>query len=177
MTKGLWVLHCWSNRQGSLEIHRYVSKQVAREWLLKNNQDESVEKYFGLAEEEDFRVGGRPEIGGTISTAIGDERLEHVGAWAKANNLSRAEAIRQLIDRGLEQPARIQGDARQLSEDMDRRSQEYVWDLLRKGGIDTDHVTPSPDGTFDLCKGAAGSPSGRPPRRPGKPPGAGMLLG
>lgn len=151
-TKGRWVLYSWSQRQGTMPTYEYLSDEKAREWPLKNHRDEAVEQYFGkLPEEEDFSTGGRPEIGGVISTAIGDERLERVVARAKEESLSRAEAIRQLIDRGLEQPPRVQGDARQLSEDMDRRSQEYVWDLLRKGGIEPE-VTASPDGTFDLFK-------------------------
>lgn len=43
---------------------------------------------------------GRPEIGGKVHVALGD-LLPRVDAYAAAQTVSRAEAIRQLLDRGL----------------------------------------------------------------------------
>lgn len=45
--------------------------------------------------------GGRPAVGAVISTAIGDVRLDAVDDFAGRRGLSRAEAIRQLLDAGL----------------------------------------------------------------------------
>jgi hypothetical protein len=41
---------------------------------------------------------GRPEVGGTISTAIGKDRLAAVDLWAAEHGVKRAEAIRHLLD-------------------------------------------------------------------------------
>jgi metal-responsive CopG/Arc/MetJ family transcriptional regulator len=45
--------------------------------------------------------GGRPEIGTPINVRLGDELLAEVDAYALAEGIKRAEAIRQLVKRGL----------------------------------------------------------------------------
>lgn len=44
---------------------------------------------------------GRPEVGTPINVRLGDELLAQVGQYAEAEGVSRAEAIRQLVQRGL----------------------------------------------------------------------------
>lgn len=42
-----------------------------------------------------------PEIGEPINVRLGDDLLGDVDRWARANEVSRAEAIRQLVYMGL----------------------------------------------------------------------------
>lgn len=44
---------------------------------------------------------GRPEVGTPINVRLGDELLTEVDAYAQVEGISRAEAIRQLVQRGL----------------------------------------------------------------------------
>jgi hypothetical protein len=44
---------------------------------------------------------GRPEIGPPINVRLGDNLLQEVSAYAEAEGISRAEAIRQLVQNGL----------------------------------------------------------------------------
>jgi metal-responsive CopG/Arc/MetJ family transcriptional regulator len=44
---------------------------------------------------------GRPEIGQPINIRLGDELLAQVDGYAEDESVSRAEAIRQLVQRGL----------------------------------------------------------------------------
>lgn len=100
--QGKWVLENWSSWQNETDQYEYITADEAREWLLRNNEDKAVEEHFGEIPEEEDRRGGRPEIGGRITTALGEERLGSVDLYAEQTGLSRAEAIRQLIDVGLE---------------------------------------------------------------------------
>jgi len=97
---GRWVLHSWSQWQGRPERYRFVDDDAAREWLLANGEDEAAEKYFG--EIEDERGPGRPEIGPVIQVRLPEELLERVDALAGQTGASRAETIRQLLERALE---------------------------------------------------------------------------
>lgn len=92
---GRWVLHFWSNYSGVPERYNFVSDAAAREWLLKNDHDEAVEKYFGAIEEE--RGPGRPEIGPAIQIRLPQELLDKIDARAQESGSSRAETIRQLL--------------------------------------------------------------------------------
>jgi hypothetical protein len=73
---------------------RVHDPEDAKEWLLANDYDEAVEKYFGPIPEEEDNRGGRPAIGGTISTALGVGLLAAVDAYAEKSGMSRAETIR-----------------------------------------------------------------------------------
>lgn len=44
---------------------------------------------------------GRPVVGTPINIRLGDELLTRVDQYAADENISRAEAIRQLVQRGL----------------------------------------------------------------------------
>ena len=97
---GRWVLHSWSQWQGRPERYRFITDAEAQTWLLKNEHDAAVERFFGEIEEE--RGPGRPEIGPVIQVRLPEELLERVDALAGQTGASRAETIRQLLERALE---------------------------------------------------------------------------
>jgi hypothetical protein len=51
-------------------------------------------------------AGGRPATGHdpAIAVRLPKERVVAIDRWAKENDVSRSEAIRVLIDKGLEKP-------------------------------------------------------------------------
>lgn len=52
---GRWVLHIWSQWQGSRETYTFIDDETARRWLLANEHDAAVERYFGpIPEESEF---------------------------------------------------------------------------------------------------------------------------
>jgi hypothetical protein len=97
---GKWVLERWTRWQGERDTYEYISDETARDWLLRNGEDAAVREHFAeLAEEEDRRPG-RPGIGGAVHVRLG-ELVGRVDAYAAANGLSRAEAVRKLVEAGL----------------------------------------------------------------------------
>lgn len=44
---------------------------------------------------------GRPEVGKPINVRLGDDLLARVDAYAAAEGIKRAEAVRRLVQRGL----------------------------------------------------------------------------
>jgi len=52
------------------------------------------------------RQAGRPEVGRPVNIRLGDELLAEVDAFAEAEGVKRAEAIRQLVQRGLRRAKR-----------------------------------------------------------------------
>lgn len=67
--------------------------------------DDSVEvvHLFTVTEEDLKPRGGRPKIGNIVSIALGDT-LPRIDAYAQANNLNRAAAIRELVTQALDKP-------------------------------------------------------------------------
>ncbi len=95
--KGQWVLNWWSQWQGSTEKYEFVSDERAKEWLLRNDHDDAVTKWFGELEEESGPPkGGRPAVGPAISTAYSAELLARIDDAAKRSGLSRAAWLRQI---------------------------------------------------------------------------------
>ena len=92
---GRWVLNKWSQWQGTHETWEFVSDVEAREWLIAQNEDAAVERYFG--ELEDERGPGRPEIGPAIQVRLPENLLTKVDARADAEGVSRAEMVRTLL--------------------------------------------------------------------------------
>jgi hypothetical protein len=95
--QGRWVLV--SQCGGHQDAFCYLSDDQAREWLIRNNRDNDVQRFFDRTEEE--RGPGRPEIGEAINVRLGDERLACIDAFAHERGLSRAAALRDLVDAGL----------------------------------------------------------------------------
>lgn len=97
---GRWVLHFWSQYQGHPCGYRFVGDDRAREWLLLNDHDEAVERFFGEIEDE---VGpGRPEIGPPILVHLPAEMTEKLEALAQRCSTPRAEVIRRLLGEALQ---------------------------------------------------------------------------
>jgi hypothetical protein len=97
---GKWVLCNWSAWQGEDNRYEYIEAEDARDWLLRNDFDSAVTKYFGeLAEEEDRRPG-RPPVGEPVNVRLGDQQAA-VDAYAAQNGQSRAEAVRELVSKAL----------------------------------------------------------------------------
>ena len=100
---GRWVLHHWSQWQGSRDWYEFISDERAREWLILNGHDEAVQRFFGEIQEE--RGPGRPEIGPAIQVRLPEELLRRVEDRAQAQGVSRAEAIRRLLEYALAREA------------------------------------------------------------------------
>lgn len=100
---GRWVLHSWSQWQGSNPSYRFVGDAAAREWLLANDHDDAVTQWWGAPEAE--RGPGRPEIGMPINIRLGDELLARVDKYAALHGRSRAETIRELVAAALPIPS------------------------------------------------------------------------
>ncbi len=96
--KGRWVLEHSSQWQKADTTYRFVDAETVRDWLLRNGSDEEIERHFGEVLTEEAGPIGRTEIGGRVTTALGDERLAQVDAQAAHYGVSRAEAIRRLLD-------------------------------------------------------------------------------
>ncbi len=86
---GRWVIHTPSG-------HQFITDDEARGWLERNSLADAVEEFFIIGP-----VVGRPEIGGLVKVRLGD-RLAQVDELAARRDISRADAIRYLVDRGLE---------------------------------------------------------------------------
>lgn len=97
---GEWVLQHWTNWEGQESSHEFITPERAQTWLLSNNEDAAVEKYFGEIEEE--RGPGRPEEGERITTRADEELRGKVDRWAADHQVTRAEAMRQLLAAGLD---------------------------------------------------------------------------
>ncbi|MGV7585211.1 ribbon-helix-helix domain-containing protein [Mycobacterium kansasii] len=96
---GRWVLHRWSQWQGTTSDYRFVSGNRARDWLLANDHEAAVERLFGPVEPE--RGPGRPEIGTPINIRLGDELLAQIDSRAAESGRSRSETIRALLTTAL----------------------------------------------------------------------------
>lgn len=75
----------------------YVSRAEAMDWLVSHGYDQAVT-------DVSTRGPGRPEVGGLVQVRLGD-MLDEVDLFARQENLSRAAAVRSLIQRGLDSGA------------------------------------------------------------------------
>ncbi|MER6605958.1 ribbon-helix-helix domain-containing protein [Streptomyces sp. NPDC000927] len=99
---GRWVLNTWSQRQGSADRYEFITDAIAKDWLLRNNQDEAFKKWFGeLTEESGPNLGGRTAIGTKVEARLPDDTLEKLDLHAKSEGVSRAKMIRILVTEGL----------------------------------------------------------------------------
>jgi hypothetical protein len=96
--QGRWVLHHWSQWQGHEATYTYVDDERARQWLIRNESDDVIERYFGALEEE--RGPGRPAIGPVIGVRLGN-LLDRVDERARLADAQRPEMIRRLLEQAL----------------------------------------------------------------------------
>lgn len=98
---GRWVLNTWSQWQGSEERYKFVDDATAKDWLIRNDQDEAVAQHFGELEEESGpKLGGRPSIGPKVEVRLPQEVLDRVEALRGGRE--RADVLRDLITAGLD---------------------------------------------------------------------------
>ncbi len=97
---GRWVRHYNArNEHNGPEFYEFLTDEQAKDWLLRNNSDTIVERYFGEIDEE--HGPGRPSVTGSpVSIKLGDVEAA-VDTWRGARGLSRAEAVRQLVAKAL----------------------------------------------------------------------------
>lgn len=94
---GRWVLRHYSDWQGEMPSHEYITDGQAKDWLILNEHDAAVEDHFGAIEDErgpgaPVTVGGKP-----INVRLGDDLLAKVDQRAAEAGTSRADMIRQLV--------------------------------------------------------------------------------
>ncbi|PJE97113.1 hypothetical protein CUT44_14115 [Streptomyces carminius] len=95
---GRWVLNTWSQWEGSEGKYEFVDDATAKDWLLRNDEDDAVEQWFGeLEEEAGPNLGGRPAVGTKVETRLPDDVLAALDERAKAEGIPRAEMIRRLV--------------------------------------------------------------------------------
>lgn len=97
---GRWVLNTWSQWEGSEDRYEFVDDATAKDWLLRNDEDDAVERWFGELEEESGpNLGGRPVVGDKVEVRLDEETLNRVNKLAAGR--TRADVLRELIAAGL----------------------------------------------------------------------------
>lgn len=99
---GAWVVRVDSRdmrtRRGAGVFWEGMSAQAAQEWLRRQDLHEIADEHFGAVDE---RGPGRPAVGPAINTRVSADQLRRLDAWASARGLTRAEAIRRIVDSAL----------------------------------------------------------------------------
>ena len=94
--QGRWVSETWSRWQDEpSHACTFTTPEQAREWLLRNDEDEAAAKYFGEVEEE--RGPGRPSIGEQVCFTIPADDLAEIDAIAGRDGLARSAALRNAV--------------------------------------------------------------------------------
>lgn len=94
--QGRWVLHGWSQRQGRADTFEFISDEYARDWLIVNNDEAVLTRFFPDVPEE--RGPGRPAIGPAVTIRFPPTVLEAVDAAAAAVGMNRSEYMRHLVE-------------------------------------------------------------------------------
>lgn len=96
---GRWVLNTWSQWQGSEDRYEFIGDDQAREWLIRNEEDQAVARWFSpLAEESGPNLGGRPKVGDKVEVRLTPDLIAAIDERAATEGVgSRAEMLRRLI--------------------------------------------------------------------------------
>lgn len=99
---GRWVLNHDSTRcNNGPDTYQFITDAEAREWLIRSGKnDDAVNELFGEIEEE--RGPGRPEVGKPINWRPGDDLLPRIDAHAKALGMSRADFLREIVTKAVD---------------------------------------------------------------------------
>lgn len=97
--QGRWVLQHWTAWQGESADHEYITADEAREWLIRNDEDDAVERWFGELPEE--AGPGRPEVGPRFQLRLPAEMTAEIDQRADGEGVSRAEMTRRLLAHAL----------------------------------------------------------------------------
>lgn len=100
---GRWVRCDWTQYQGSEAKYWFIDDADAKEWLLKNDQDDAVTRWLAweVPDEEGPNLGGRPGVGPKVEVRLPPEELAQVDAYAEQDGVKRAEELRRLVSLGL----------------------------------------------------------------------------
>jgi hypothetical protein len=98
---GRWIRNHDAHRyMNGPDTYEFLTDEQAKDWLLRSgNHDDVIERFFGDIPEENGP--GRPEIGSAVHVRLGG-LLTAVDAYAEANGIKRAEAVRRLVADGLD---------------------------------------------------------------------------
>lgn len=96
---GRWVIEQWSAWVSEEDTYEFVTDEQARTWLLVNESDELIEKWFGEVEEE--KGPGRPEVGPAFSVRFPADLLAWVDRRANEDGVTRAALLREATVRYL----------------------------------------------------------------------------
>lgn len=96
---GRWVLNRWSQWQGSEDVYRFISDEQAKTWLIRNERDEDVKRFFGELEPE--RGPGRPAIGDPLLIRLEPAQRAKLESLARPGE-ALAAVVRRLIDQAQE---------------------------------------------------------------------------
>lgn len=100
-SQGRWVLGEVAAHTGE-GLYRFLSPAQARLWLNSHGRRDVAARYFSRGTSNPKpRKAGRPEVGGPVTVRLGDDLLTDLDNYAGAHNLSRANAIRDLIKTAL----------------------------------------------------------------------------
>ncbi|GAA2110952.1 hypothetical protein [Streptomyces synnematoformans] len=98
--QGCWVMCTWSQYSDIETRYEFVDDETAKDWLLRNDEDDAVQQWFGELEEESGpNLGGRPAIGAKWEVRLDAETQRRVTEYAAGR--PRADVLRELIDAGL----------------------------------------------------------------------------
>lgn len=99
---GRWVLHHWSQWQGTSPTCHYITEAQALDWMMRNEYTEDdIAVALGVEVEEERGPIGRPEIGPAFSVRFPTDLLEQVDAAARAAQMTRAGWLRMVAQRAL----------------------------------------------------------------------------
>ena len=109
-SQGRWVMNYWTNYADGEDRYEFIDADQARAWLLLNQDDQAVERYFGTIEEE--RGPGRPAVGGSqVGIMFPPDMRAALEAEAANLSVSLAELVRRSaaehLDRGKDGPGPI----------------------------------------------------------------------
>ena len=98
---GRWVLNTWSDWQGSEDRYSFIDDATAKDWLIRNDEDDAVKEHFGeLEEEAGPNLGGRPAIGRKVEVRLPDEILRRIDELK--GERAQADVLREIIAAGLD---------------------------------------------------------------------------
>jgi hypothetical protein len=94
--QGRWVSDIWSRWQDEpSHACTFTTPEHARDWLLRNDEDAAVSKYFGEIEEE--RGPGRPKVGEQVCFTVPADDLAIIDNLAKQGGKGRSEVLRNAV--------------------------------------------------------------------------------
>lgn len=92
---GRWVRYYDASSEfNGPEYYEFITEEQARTWLLRADEDDAVERFFG--ELPDEKGPGRPEVGPATNVRLGEELTAKIDG-ARQDGESRAAAIRRLL--------------------------------------------------------------------------------